>query len=164
MTTQFPDICVFEGQKWAIEQWQGKTDCVPDNESLGIETESPNTANWSGRIDHFMVYQGRLYLFKLEVNLAETSKDALPDGARREVLLRYEPWEICDNAGTRIEMREFRFDYLVFDNLPIPFTGRLVLSGPDLDDWEHPIPDFEVEADQYQVTLEFTEGRLLEVF
>lgn len=162
MTTQFPDTCVFEGQKWAIEQWLGETDCVPDNESLGIETESPSTANWSGRIDHFMVYQGQLYLFKLEVNLAEASKDALPDGARREVLLRYEPWEICDSAGSRVEMREFRFEYLVFDDLPIPFTGRLVLSGPYLDDWEHPLPEVEVAEEEERITVKFVEGRFVE--
>lgn len=162
MTTQFPDTCVFEGQKWAVEQWLGETDCVPDNELLGIETVSPSTANWSGRIDHFMVYQGQLYLFKLEVNLAESCQDALPEGARRETLLRYEPWGDLD--GTNVQMREFRFDYLVFDNLPIPFTGRLVLSGPYLDDWEHPIPDVEVEEDEEQVTLEFAEGRLIDVY
>ena len=86
MTTQVPDTCMFDGRRWAIERWDGDYSTVPSNEDFGIRTVSPSTANWSGRIDHFTVSRGKLYLIKIEVSLAEGTGDKLPEKAQREVL------------------------------------------------------------------------------
>lgn len=88
---QIPDGCTFDGRRWAIDDWQGNQGCVPGNEDLGIETISPATNNWAGRVDHFAVVQGRLYLFKVEASLAPDIDRARIGGRRREVLIRYEP-------------------------------------------------------------------------
>ena len=68
MTTQVPDTCMFDGRKWAVEKWDGNYSAIPTNEGLGIETTAESSANWSGRIDHFIVHRDKLYLLKIEVN------------------------------------------------------------------------------------------------
>ena len=69
MTRQVPDSCTFDGRKLAIDGWSGTHEVVPTDADFNIETVSTSTANWSGRIDHFMVSEGRLCLFKGEVSL-----------------------------------------------------------------------------------------------
>jgi hypothetical protein len=161
MTTQWPDSCTFDGRKWAIEHWNGPTGCVPTNEQLGFRTVSPSTANWSGRIDHFLVHRGQLYLFKVEVTLAPEDKGVLPFGSRREIVLCYEQLEVHDNRGMRMEERERRYEYLVFDDLIIPFTGSLHLRYPFFDHWEVPWPiDDEDEQTTEEVILDFEDGWL----
>lgn len=159
MTEQIPDSCVFRGRKWVIESMDGNIEVFPTNETLGIETVGTSSNNWSGRINHFIVHRGRLFLFKIKVDLAEASRDVLPPGARREIILRYEPWSIVDSLGTRTEMREFRTENLVFDDLPLLFDGTLWLSYPYSDDWECPTAGEPDEAPE-RIALEFEEGRL----
>lgn len=163
MTTQIPDTCIFDGRKYAIEGWEGNTDCIPSNENLNIETSSPHTANWSGRIDHFIIHQDRLYLFKIEVNLVKPCQDNLSQDVRREVLLRYEPMLVTDGKGTRIESREYRFEFLIFDDLIVPFTGELYLSYPYGDLWEQPLISEESDEEIEQVVLSFEDGLLTNV-
>ena len=164
MTAQIPDTCIFDGRKYAIEAWEGNTDCIPSNENLNIETSSRHTANWSGRIDHFMVHQDRLYLFKIEVNLVKPHQDNLTQDVRREVLLRYEPMLVTDGKGTRIESREYRFEFLIFDDLIIPFTGELYLSYPYGDLWEQPLTsEEENDEESEEVVLTFEDGLLTNV-
>ena len=137
MTQQIPDTCLFEGRRWLVTDMEGNAGVVPSNAALGIETVMVSTANWSGRINHFAVHQGRLFLFKIEVNLAEGSRDVLPPGARREIVLRYEDVEFYDSSGPLKEMRESRLENLVFDNLPLAFDGVLQLTSY-VDRWERP--------------------------
>lgn len=159
MTTQIPDSCTVEGRKCEIAYWEGSTDCIPTNEQLGISTVGPSTANWSGRIDHFLVYRGKLYLFKIEVTLDPDEKLSLPDDIRREVLLRYEKMHVTDSQGQRIEEREYRFEFLIFDDLVIPFTGTLHLSCPYLDYWDLPCFEDEEESSE-EIALKFVDGIL----
>jgi hypothetical protein len=138
MTAQVPDTCMYDGRRWAVERWHGDCLAIPTNEQLGIKTVSPTTANWSGRIDHFVIHRDKLYLLKIEVNLAEESRDVLPPGAQREVLCRYETMRVWGNHGERNEIHIHRFDYFVFHDLPVPYTGDLFLSYPYIDYWELP--------------------------
>jgi hypothetical protein len=163
MTVQIPGTCFFDGRKYAIEAWKGNAECIPSNESLNIETSSPHTANWSGRIDHFMIHQDRLYLFKIEVKLLKPYLDSSTQEIRREVLLRYEPMLVTDSKGTRIESREYRFEFLIFDNLTIPYTGELHLSYPYGDLWEQPLTSEEYNEEIEQVVLRFEDGLLTNV-
>ena len=159
MTAQIPDTCVIDGQKSAIEGWSGNTDCIPSNENLGIDTISPHTANWSGRIDHFMVYNNRLYLFKIEVNLTKSCRELLPINIRREVLTRYEPMWFTDSNGSRTVVCEYHFEYLMYDDLLIPFTGELDISYPYIDEWELPSELNENPGSEIS-TLNFIDGIL----
>ena len=138
MTLQIPDTCTFEGRRWAIEHWDGNHTRVPVNEDLGIRTVSPHTANGSGRIDHFVIWNQQLYLFKVEVNLEDLYQVQLSERVRREVLVRYEPLNYFDRDGERTAIREYRFEFLIFDDLAIPFSGILHLSGPYFEDWDVP--------------------------
>lgn len=158
MTTQVPDTCTFDGRTWSIEQWDGDISVVPSNESLGIITRSVSTANWSGRIDHFVVFRDKLFLLKIEVNLAEESRTFLPKGAQREVLIRFENMHVFDKQGERDEIREHRFEYLVFHDLAIPYTGDLYLSYPCIDYWELPYEADEGDDDRADMVLSFEAG------
>lgn len=154
---------MLDGRRWAIERWSGDFSAIPSNEDLGIETVSTSTANWSGRIDHFMVFRGRLYLIKIEVNLAEDSRDRLPEKAQREVLCRYEKMWSFDKDGERATIREHRFEYLVFHDLFIPFTGELLLTYPYIDYWERPYDADDDDADEnIEMLLTFEDGMLME--
>ena len=163
MTAQVPDTCMFDGRRWAIEWWEGDCSAIPSNEVLGIRTVTESTANWSGRIDHFMVCRGKLYLLKIEVNLAEDRRDQLPEKAQREVLSRYEKMWSFDKDGERTTIREHRFEYLVFHDLFIPYTGELFLSYPCIDLWEQPYDcDEDDDNDRVEMLLTFEEGILME--
>lgn len=161
MTTQIPDTCTFDGRKWAVEHWDGDYAVVPTNEALGIETQSASTANWSGRIDHFVVFRGKLYLVKIEVNFPHGSQSPLPSGAQREVLCRYEKMHVFDKDGERDEIREHRFEYLVFHNLPVPYTGDLLLSYPCIDYWDQPYNTDDDDGDDRKMILSFEAGELM---
>ena len=69
MTVQRSDTCMCEGRKWIIESWDGNLAAIPSNEELGIHTVAQSSANWGGRIDHFLVHREKLYLLKIEVSL-----------------------------------------------------------------------------------------------
>ena len=162
MSEQIPDTCTFDDRKWIIEQCHGDLACVPSNEEIGIETISPHTGNWSGRIDHFLVFNGQLFLFKIEVNLADSCRGILPKKVRREVLLRYEPWDIFDKDGERSEIRECREEFLIFDDVTVAFTGTLHLARPYCDDWNIPQSAAqEYEPEKSYAHLIFDSGKLV---
>jgi len=163
MTAQVPDTCMFDGRKWSIERWEGDYSTIPSNEQLGIRTVTKSTANWGGRVDHFSVHRGRLNLLKVEVNLAEDSHDNLPENAQREVLCRYEKMWSFDKDGERATIREHRFEYLVFHDLFIPFTGELLLTYPYIDYWEQPYDADDDDGDEnIEMLLAFEDGVLME--
>jgi hypothetical protein len=168
MTTQWPDSCTFEGRRWVIEQWEGARSCIPTNEQLDIKTETRSTANWSGRIDHFLIHHDVLHLFKIEVTRPAEEEGKCPIGARREIVLRYEPIEVFDfhQNESQVEVREQKTEYLVFDKLVIPFTGLLHLSYPFFDYWEVPWPfrDEEEREEAEAMVLSFENGLLLDAF
>lgn len=163
MTTQWPDSCTIDGRKWEIEDWGGAINCIPTNNQLGFQTVSNSTANWSGRIDHFLVHRRQLYLFKVEVNLAPENKGILPFGSRREIVLRYEQaWTTNVDKGMRFVESERRYEYLIFDDLIIPFTGAIYLSYPFFDHWEIPWPiECEDEESAQKLVLDFENGVLI---
>jgi hypothetical protein len=164
MTEQFLDSCIFEGRKLTVEHWAGDTSCIPTNEQLGLRTVSPHTANWSGRIDHFMIHYDQLRLFKIEATLSPEDRDIHTKASRREITFRYEPMEVTDALGTRDEIKEYRFDYFIFDHLIIPFTGSLRLGFPFEDIWESPLPpDDESFKLKERLVLEFLDGELIDV-
>jgi hypothetical protein len=64
----------------------------------------------------------------------------------REVLIRYENrWK--DIEGTKKVVQEHKYEYLVFHDLFIPYTGDLFLSYPVIDVWEQPNISFDDEKD-----------------
>ena len=136
MTEQVSDTCTIDGRLWSIVNWDGPFDSVPDNKSLGFNTISRSTANWAGRVDHFMVFKGQFYLFKVEVELSDEDRDLIPFGARREVRQIYEPLEVHDNQGMHFEERLYEHRYFIYDDLKINFTGTLDLSFPLWDPWD----------------------------
>ena len=161
MTAQVPDSLTIDGRRWAIEDWVGDRGCIPTNEDFGIETVSPSTQNWSGRIDHYMVFRGRLYLFKVEVNLAPGFDRGRLAGRRRETVCRYEPMTRFDSTGHHAFMKEWHFEYLVLDDCRIGFTGELQLTLPYGDAWEVPSVHDAEEAETEWMTLVFKQGELV---
>lgn len=162
MTAQIPDSLTFDGRKWVIEEWDGDSDCIPPNESLGFETISPATNNWAGRINHFLVHRDRLLLFKIEVSLHPDNKGVLPFGARRELVTRYDQLEHWGADGMKMIQRPREYEYLIFDDLAIPFSGSISLSYPYFDYWEVPWPiEDSDEENQRQAMATFENGFLL---
>ena len=164
MTIQIQDTCIFYGRKWNIESWDGNYAKIPSNEKLGINVAAQSSANWSGRIDHFIVYKSRLFLLKIEVNIDPSYQFIQPNNAMREVLIRYENrWK--DIEGTKRVVQEHKYEYLVFHDLFIPYTGDLFLSYPVIDVWEQPNISFDDEKDnedeEYQ-QLVFRRGILID--
>lgn len=163
MTAQIPDSLTIDGCKWVIDEWDGNSDCVPPNESLGFRTVSPATNNWSGRIDHYLVWHDRLLLFKIEVTLHPEDKGILPFGARREIVQRFDQLEHWGRDGMKMIERPREYEYLIFDDLEIDFTGSLQLSYPYFDYWEIPWPIADEEDEtQQRATATFENGRLVD--
>lgn len=163
MTEQIPDTCTFEGKQWVIDRWDGPYDCIPSSKSLGFETISPSTANWGGRIDHFLVFKNQLFLFKLEVTLRPEDNDKTPPGARRETRLIYVPRTAYEGDGEKQIIRFHEYHYFIFDDLKINFSGELELSYPIGDPWDYPWPLSEKDLEPTETAnLSFQDGRLIE--
>ncbi len=164
MTEQIQDTCTFDGKQWTIESWDGTYDCIPSSKSLGFKTVSPSTANWAGRVDHFLVFKGQLFLFKIEVTLSPEDKDITPVGARRETRLFHEPWTVCDAKGERDIVKIHEYQYFIYDDLKMDFTGELELSYPVGDPWDYPWSSLDVEDIEptESATLYFEKGRLID--
>lgn len=162
MTTQIADSVTVDGRRWEIDEWDGGRDCIPPNESLGFRTVSAATNNWRGRVDHFLIWHGRLLLFKIEVTLHPEDKGILPFGARREIVKRYDQLEHWGNEGMKMIERLREYEYLVFDDLEIALSGTLKLSYPYFDYWEvpWPIPTNEEEPQRWAEAV-FEKGRLV---
>lgn len=154
MTAQVPDTLQFEGRNYVILGWQGDADCIPTSESLGFHTATQSTANWSGRVDHYGVWGNELYLFKVEATLEAPSDTPTPPNARREVLLRYE--QFYDFEGRPTELREYRHDFFIYEDLKLPFTGRIIAVA-DENLWAKPeaAPDEEATV---PVVIQFRNG------
>jgi len=164
MTEQIRDTCSFNGKQWNIESWNGADDCIPSSKSLGFTTVPSTTADWEGRVDHFLVFKGQLFLFKIEVNLSPENKDITPAGARRETRLIHEPLTIFDKKGERNSVRIHEYQYFIFDNLKMSFTGELELSYPIGDPWGYPWPLGEEDLEPIEfLTLYFEKGVFIEV-
>ena len=164
MTTQIPDTCTWQGKKWSIKYWDGNRSSIPSNDELEINTVVESSANWSGRIDHFLIHKKKLYLLKVEVNLDDKDELNQPKNAMREVVIRYENrWS--DIEGTKRIIKEHRFEYLVFHDLFIPYTGDLFLSSHFYDLWEIPTSVMELDDDedcQEDRRLVFRQGILID--
>lgn len=162
MTVQIPDSLTFDGRKWVIEQWGGDDGCIPTNQSFGFETVSPATNNWAGRINHFLVHHKQLMLFKVEVTLHPDFKGILPFGARRETVVRYDQLEHWGGEGMKMIERPREYEYLVYDDVPIRFTGTLSLSYPYFDYWDIPWPISDEDEERSKVAdATFEEGVLV---
>lgn len=160
MTTQVPDTLQFEGRNYVILERQGDADCIPSSDSLGFRTVTESTANWSGRIDHYGVWGNELYLFKVEVTLETPTDTPTPPNARREVLLRYE--QLIDFEGRPTQLREYRHDFFIYEDLKLPFTGRIIAVADD-NLWTKP----EAVSDEEPATpfvIEFRNGVVESVY
>ncbi len=169
MTEQIVDTCLYDGRTWEVEDLGSLVTLVPSSESLGFDTILSSTANLSGRVDHFVIWQDELYLHKMEVNLAPEYIDHVPsyDGisAGKEVVTRYEPMTRTDSEGTRDDWWKHEFVYFVFGggNLKIKGTGEIRLLYPHIDLWEIPYTDDEEDlfTKQVRAVLTFDNGQLV---
>ncbi len=79
----------------------------------------------------------------------------------REVVVRYENmW--ADVEGTKRIIKEHRFEYLVFHDLFISYTGDLFLNSPFVDLWEQPYTEEEFEDEREERRLVFRRGLLID--
>ncbi len=164
MTEQVPDTCTIDGRMWSIDSWNGPFDCIPENDALGFQTISRSTANWGGRIDHFLIFKEQLYLFKVEVELRDKDKNLVPFGARREIRQIYEPLEVNDKNGMHFEERLHESHYFIFDDLKIDFSGTIELSYPIWDPWDYPWPlDEEDIEPTEECIVEFSNGKVVSI-
>lgn len=145
MTEQIPDTCMFERRLWDIEELDGNVQVIPSNSVLGISTTTQSTANWSGRIDHFLVHHNLLYLFKVSVHLSKGWAHHVPRGVRREIIIRTERTEWHDVVGTRTRFVHNKLVNFIFDDLLVHFTGTMRLVGPSIQQWELPQAGFQDE-------------------
>lgn len=160
MTEQVPDTLQFEGRECVILARHGDADCFPSSESLGFRMVSHSTANWSGRVDHFGVWGNELYLFKIEVTFDNPADTKTPHNARREVLFRYE--QLFDLEGRPTELREYRLDFFVYEDLKLPFTGKIIATAEE-NLWDKPeaAPD---AAPAIPFAIEFRNGLVEDVY
>lgn len=134
MTAQIMDRISVNDQEWLLCEWRGP-EITPSSESLGFETEMESTANYSGRVDHFVVDEGKLRLSHVDANLTAESRDFIPDGGAREDITR-RAWveqvtDISDllrggRGKTKPVLDTSTSVVLYFRALWVPFTGRIV--------------------------------------
>jgi hypothetical protein len=70
---------------------------------------------------------------------------------------------VCDEKGKRAEIRRWRYDVYIYDDLVIPFAGELRLSHPYFEYWDFPWPlGDEDEKPSEEVLLRFENGLLVD--
>ena len=86
-----------------------------------------------------------------------------PPGARCETRLIHEPWTVCDAKGERDIVKIQEYQYFIYDDLDMDFTGELELSYPIGDLWDYPwsfLNEEDLEPIE-SVTLYFENGLLI---
>ena len=83
-----------------------------------------------------------------------------PLNARREVLKRYE--QFVDYDGNPARLQEHRYDFFVYEDLVLPFTGQIVVEKYD-DNWEVPMRA-QTQEELMSVGMEFLDGRLVKTY
>lgn len=162
MTVQIADNLRFKGCSYCILKWEGNTDCLPTSEALGFTTITASTNNMSGRVDHYGVWGDELYLFKIEVILENPDDTPTPPNARREILKRYE--QFVDYDGNPTRLKEHRYDFFIYEELVLPFSGRIIVEESE-NSWEVPMrAQEEDEKVAMSLGLEFQDGRLIDVY
>jgi len=149
LTSQIKDTCILNGRLWDIIDKIGNIDIIPTNQILGIYTITESTANWSGRIDHYIIIHNYLYLFKISVTMINELSHLIPKGTRREIITRTERIMRTDRKGTRVVFQDDMITNLIFDDIFVHFTGKLVLKYPHYDPWEYPREAFQEEDLEY---------------
>lgn len=181
MTEQIPDTCRIDGKMWLIESWKGAHWVIPTTEQIwditgnNFDLQSNSSANWSGRIDHYVIENGTLYLFKVEVNLAETIEtlefeivDAdshlklepdprLPSGYRIEEITLFQPMQKDDKSSYWAT----KINRILFEDLMIPYSGKLYLYRSCEPTWEMPLSiDFD-ESNEERLTITLDRGMVI---
>jgi hypothetical protein len=153
VTTQDPDTCSFDGRIWDIGDHCELYKFVPTSKSLGFKTVSASSSNWSGRIDHFLVYNCLLFLHKIQVNLHPDDANFIPSNAGKEVVERYEPFTNFTGSEQeqKIVMRRQVSFVFAGGDFKLTYTGDLVLFYPHMDLWE--IPATQEEEDYHKRAL-----------
>jgi hypothetical protein len=169
MTAQIMDKIRIDDQDWALCEWIGEN-VVPSSESLGFATEMESTANYSGRVDHFVVDEGRLRLSHVDAHLAEASRDFVPkDGGREDIKRTYWAHLVTDvtdllrGGGGKIkrELSTSTRVVLYFEELWVPFTGRVIGGRAlDWDKYQH-MGTQAASSFRSRLVLELEQGKLL---
>lgn len=164
MTQQISSTCMFDGRTWKVDDENDLGVYVPSSDTLGFSTVMESTANWSGRIDHFLIHNQQLHLFKIEVNLPKNARNLCPPGVRRERTILYEPVTIYRDGSTESSERVHEYIYFIYDDIQIEYSGELVLLYPSGNAWELPWP---IEDEDIEPTLlarlQFRQGTLADV-
>jgi len=99
----------------------------------------------------------------VEVTLHPEDKGVLPFGARREIVQRYDQLEHWDRDGMKMIQRPRVYEYLVFDDIEIAFTGTMSLTYPYFDYWEVPWPIAEEDDEtQRRANAVFANGLIVD--
>ncbi len=132
MTAQVMDTLVYEDQTWSICTYAYAStcprDCFPTSNQLGFETEMESTANYSGRVDQYEVNDGKLYLRKIRANLTGACRDFIPDNGGRETVTTDYWATVLVAGGVQRERQQWQVTNLLFNDLFIPFTGKILLG------------------------------------
>ena len=168
MTEQVPDTITVDGRLWMItDQDDSLRSIVPSDKELGIRPISTSTANWRGRVDHYIVFCERLFLHKVEVDKMVDQWKYLPPGARREERTIFPQWESHDGDGMRIVERSERSFFYVYDDLLMPFSGAITAVWPYWNWWDFPMAgQYDIEellAPEQEIFLEFLDGTVIDI-
>lgn len=168
MTEQVPDAITVDGRQWIVtDGGDNLREFPPSDKELGIRPISTSTANWRGRIDHYIVFCERLFLHKVEVNQMVDAWKYLPPGARREERTIFTQWERHDREGMRIVERPERSYFYVYDDLLIPFSGTISGVWPYENWWDFPMAgQYDIEevlAPEKEIFLEFSDGAVTDM-
>ena len=119
-----------DDQEWDVLSWGDLGKLIPESKNLGFETESRDTSNYSGRVDHLIVDNNKLYIHKIEVNLIKEYRDFVPKiGHRDDIETSYwvERYD-SDNRKGKYILKTDQTSFLYFDDLFLNFTGEIVLG------------------------------------
>ncbi len=73
MTAQMMDQCVYDGATWCVCSMP--SGMRPSSESLGIRTSMEHTANWSGRVDTYVIADDRVMLQSVRATHLDITSD-----------------------------------------------------------------------------------------
>lgn len=153
MTAQIMDSVTYRDLLWSLCKVDFDNWPVPSNEKIGIKCEMESTANYSGRINYFLIdRQNRLTFIKAQVNLSEGQENFIPTNGYREEVKR-----IYSNKKMKPELTIF----LGFPPIKLNYTGIMELGRQfNLEKYKH-IGIQSVDRFFHRMYLEFENGNVI---
>lgn len=176
MTMQDSDYLFYEGVQWIIDDQMEEglygpiCGLTPEPKDFGIfHAQFNKTSSQKGYLTNYMIFMGRLYLFKYDINSIENDIEELAKKYRCEKTTTFSALDTYTEGGLNKEIYSNENYSVYIDNYIIKYTGKIFAHGPYIEFWNQPTTDLGEEKLEKELMptktmeIDFLEGHVTKV-